>query len=871
MLFFSRWIGSWKELKSMNKKLPQYDRRLMIILVLFGILMIGIGFLISQRLEYRINDYAVSLIQSEAKDAGNQYSTTLMSEMSALGKIGRLMLQYEKEDGSTNFDRTIDFIEKAFREEADVIYGIAAADGSAIYGGVLPVAQYDGMLSALHGYNSISHTSGGSVLFAYPVLNNDNVRYVLYKLCSSEYLEANYGLSAFESLGKVMIMSDEGKIVVQDKNLTAQERKFYTSGSAQEVFSKLRIHDDLSGSSASLEKTTSGEQIFYSAEVENTNMFFAGSIAKDDVVKRIKLIKATGMAAYFGFLLVVMVLAIFLIGVSIKAKESEELAAAKALAEEASQAKSEFLANMSHEIRTPINAIIGMDEMILREFHDKELKKYAFNIKNAASTLLSLVNDVLDFSTIEAGKLNIVPEEYDLSVLIGDIVFMMDDRARKKGLYLNVDVNRQMPGKLYGDSVRIKQIIINIVTNAIKYTEKGGAELSIDYEKLDDSDILFKVRVKDTGIGMKPEDVKRIFDTFQRFDVIKNRTIEGTGLGMSIVKKLLDLMDGNIEIESTYGEGSEFFISFRQKVVSFEPVGDYEAELSRIIDENEDYVPSFVAPLVNILAVDDTEINLSVIKGLLKQTKVNLVCCTSGKEVLGKLEDEHFDIMLIDHRMPEMDGIELLKRIRENKENSNCDTICIALTANVSDGASSDYIKEGFDEYMSKPVNGKKLESMLLKYIPEEKLGGEGETPDAGGLATTETQSEEAVANTDMNDSSWAAAVALDEKGIINLSDGIEYSGNRALFIDTLRFFKETIDEKADEIEEYYFQNDLENYSAKVHALKSSAKLIGAMELSERARALEEAANNNDIDFIKDNNYELLSEYRLFKETLKDI
>jgi CheY-like chemotaxis protein len=342
---------------------------------------------------------------------------------------------------------------------------------------------------------------------------------------------------------------------------------------------------------------------------------------------------------------------------------------------------------------------------------------------------------------------------------------------------------------------------------------------------------------------------------------------------MSIVKKLLDLMGGDIEINSTYGEGSDFSISLKQKVVSFEPVGDYENAISKAIEEKEDYLPSFVAPGINILAVDDTEINLSVMRGLLKQTKVNLVCCTSGKEVLRKIEDKHFDIMLIDHRMPEMDGIELLRKIRENKANSNCDTTCIALTANVVEGASENYLREGFDDYMSKPIDGKKLEELLLKYISEDKLveASEAETGPDLKMAADDSAEPRTDAAGKTDNRSWEAVKLLDEKGIINIANGIEFSGNKVLFLDTLQFFKESIDAKADEIEEFYFRDDLENYSAKVHALKSSAKLIGAMDLSEKARALEEAANNKDIDFIKDNNYELLSEYRSYREILKDV
>ncbi|WP_051208731.1 ATP-binding protein [Butyrivibrio sp. WCD3002] len=860
----------------MSDRLRFYNRGLMAVLVLFGLVMIGFGVLISQRLDYRINEYAISLIQQESNDAGNLYSQQLMTEMYTLQRMGQLLIAYEEEDNHTNLEKTIKVLESIYKHDAGVVVGIMAADGEALYGDALSVDEYEGILTSLHGYSAVSYQRSGGVLFSYPVLHEDNVRYVLYKLCSSSYIRKYYDLDEFKAIGTPLLMSEDGNIIVFKSSMTNDDHRFYESNSAQDVFSKLRMGGDLTASAVSMENTIIGKQIFYSAEVENTDLFIAGSVDRDTVVHKIMFLKSTGMTVYFGLLLLVMVLAMYLISASVKVRESKELIQAKALAEQASQAKSDFLANMSHEIRTPINAILGMDEMILREYQNPDLKTYAFNIKNAANTLLNLVNDVLDFSRIESGKMSIIPQEYELSVLISEVLFMMNDRVAKKGLYLHINVNQNTPGKLYGDPTRIKQIIINLLTNAIKYTEKGGADLIIDYEKTDEDDTIFlKVGVTDTGIGMKPEDVEKIFNAFERFDEIKNRTIEGTGLGMSIVKKLLDLMDGDIDIKSTYGVGSEFDVKLKQKVVSYEPIGEYKLAIEKAIVEKEDYRPSFVAPGVNVLAVDDTEINLSVMRGLLKQTKVNLVCCTSGKEVLEKLENKKFDIMLIDHRMPEMDGVELLKRIRSNTENENHNSICIALTANVIEGVREIYLNAGFNDYMGKPVNGPDLERMLLKYIPKEKLSDE--TPDEYKKIAGEKVSDKAdnsyVPSSDSGDDGkvWDVIEKLDKDGFISIEDGINFSGSKGLFLDTLRFFKESIDNKADEIEEYYFKDDFKNYSAKVHALKSSARLIGAKNLSDKARELEEAANRDDIDFVRDNNYELISEYRSFREILKDI
>lgn len=851
----------------MNNGLRYSNNRLMAVLVLFGLVMIGLGFVISQRLDYRINEYGSELVQTEVRDAGKVYSERLMNEMYTMQKISMLLKDEEDEKAEENMNTAISIIENVYRNEPGVILGILAADGEAIYGDKLSIDDYEGILTSLHGYNAISYLTTGGVLFSYPVLHGDNVHYVLYKLCSSTYLQKYYGLDGYRRLGKLMLMSNDGNIVVTSSNISTDDVRFYNSRSAQNVFSRLRVRDDVMASAVALEETVDGEQFFYSAEIENSDLFMAGSVSRSEIVSDISFLKATGMGVYYALILLVMILAIYLIIASVKVRESEELKEAKAVAEQASNAKSVFLANMSHEIRTPINAILGMDEMILREYKDPSLKQYAFNIKNAATTLLSLVNDVLDFSRIEAGKISVIPEEYDLSLLVSDIVFMMRERANKKNLYLNVSVNKEMPAKLIGDEKRVKQIIINLVTNAIKYTNEGGTDLIIDYEKIDDETIYFKGTVKDTGIGMKPEDIEKVFNAFERFDEIKNRTIEGAGLGMSIVKQLLNLMEGDIDVKSTYGVGSEFSFRIKQKVESFEPIGEYEKAIEKLIAEKEDYLPSFKAPDIRILAVDDTEINLTVLQGLLKQTLVKIDTCTSGEAALEKLKDNRYDIMLIDHRMPHMDGIELLKKIRSDTSNDNSKSICIALTANVISGSKEMYLREGFNDYMEKPVIAKKLEDLLLKYIPEDKL----KTDSYADVESAEALNSDEQAVSCAEDVNWDEIERLDAEGIINIENGIEFSGTKALFIDTLKFFRDSIDDKADEIEEFYFKDDFDNYRTKVHALKSSAKLIGATKLSEKALALEQAAKINEIDFIRENNYELLSEYRSFKDILKDV
>ena len=392
----------------------------------------------------------------------------------------------------------------------------------------------------------------------------------------------------------------------------------------------------------------------------------------------------------------------------------------KRIADEANRAKSSFLANMSHEIRTPINAVLGMDEMIIRESGEKNIRAYARDIKTAGKTLLTLINDILDFSKIEEGRMEILPTQYDLSSVINDLVNMIRPRAEKKGLKFDVTVDSGVPHILYGDEIRIKQVALNILTNAVKYTNEGSVHLLVGYSKLDDDNIALSFMIEDTGIGMKEDEMDKLFSPFSRMEEKRNRTIEGTGLGMSIVRQLLDLMDSNLDVKSVYGEGSKFSFTIKQKVINWESMGDISGRFVKEADDTEVYHELFHAPDANILVVDDTEVNLSVFCNLLKQTMVRVDTALSGKEAISLAKDKHYDIIFIDHMMPDMDGIETLDRLNADTDISS--TVCIALTANAVSGAREMYLAAGFADYLSKPVDGRRLEEMIRKYLPEDKI-----------------------------------------------------------------------------------------------------------------------------------------------------
>lgn len=386
----------------------------------------------------------------------------------------------------------------------------------------------------------------------------------------------------------------------------------------------------------------------------------------------------------------------------------------------ANQAKSTFLANMSHEIRTPINGILGMDELIIRECQDKELKEYAYQIQDSGQILLSLVNDILDFSKIESGKMEIIPVEYRMCTMLNDLINMIKVRAEKKNLNLQLKIQETIPDGLYGDEVRIRQVITNLLTNAVKYTSKGQITLEMSGEYVGRDEIELQVRVADTGKGIREEDKQKLFTAFERLEEKENRNIEGTGLGLALSQRILHNMGSKLEFESVYGKGSVFFFTIRQGVKDNTPVGDFQKKYKQSLNKRKAYQASFTAPQARILAVDDNNVNLTVLVGLLRSTQMQIDTALSGAQCLKMVQEKLYDLILLDHLMPEMDGIEALQRIRE----MGLQLPVIALTANAISGAKETYLQAGFQDYLSKPLNAKELEDIVRKYLPEELIIG---------------------------------------------------------------------------------------------------------------------------------------------------
>jgi signal transduction histidine kinase/DNA-binding NarL/FixJ family response regulator/HPt (histidine-containing phosphotransfer) domain-containing protein len=555
------------------------------------------------------------------------------------------------------------------------------------------------------------------------------------------------------------------------------------------------------------------------------------------------------------------------------------------VAEAANAAKSNFLSNVSHEIRTPINAVLGLDEMILRETEEEQIRGYAVDIKNSGKSLLGLVNDLLDFSKIEAGKMEIIPVEYELSSVINDLINMVATKVEEKGLELKVNIDPGIPHVLFGDEIRIKQCALNVLNNAVKYTQTGTVTLEMNSRSTGEDTVGLLIRVTDTGIGIKEEDLAKLYSPFERIEEKRNRTIEGTGLGMSIVKNLLDLMGTQLVVKSVYGEGSDFSFEVEQRVVSAEPIGDFNETYRKSVSRIEEYRVSFMAPEAKVLVVDDTAMNLTVAKGLLKPTKVQVTTCAGGPETLNLVRKEHFDLIFLDQRMPEMDGVETLHRMREMEDNLCADTPVICLTANAISGAREQFIQAGFDDYLSKPIDAGRLEQTTAKYLPKEMVyySGTGEyerllkaekhaqkqAAEAGDGtgAGTSADTSDAAAPGSRPGAQLPADDPLRSIEGLDIDAGLRNCMTREILEEAIHDFRVALRENADLIESSQ-HSDLKTYTVKVHALKSSARLIGATELSERAAYLESCGDAENTAEIERLTPELLELYRSYEDKL---
>ena len=664
-----------------------------------------------------------------------------------------------------------------------------------------------------------------------------------------------------------------------------------------------------------------------------TILCIIGTIMVDTYNKKIKEYLAVGIGIYALLISAVLEIAlyyvdverslgtvlaaglVFLLAMAI-VRTGQELLESEKKKQEAIMAKdaqAKFLANMSHEIRTPINAVIGMNEMILRENEDETVRGYAQDIQSASNMLLELVNEILDFSKIESGQLEYMEDTYHIGTLIQDEKLLLNARVAGKPISTKIDVDPQIPSKLFGDELRIKQVLTNLLSNAVKYTKRGNVTLTVSFEWKDKETILLCFSVEDTGAGIKQEDLPQLFDKFKRLDLNKNRTVEGTGLGLNIVKHLVEHMQGEIKVESEYGKGSVFTVFIPQKVMDKTPVGNYEQSARENRDANAPVQKEFTAPHAKLLVVDDNSMNLTLLKALLKRTKIQVDTAISGKVCLELTEKQKYDMILMDHMMPELDGVETLYLLRADQNNPNKDTIVVALTANAVEGSREMYLEYGFNDYFSKPIQADKLDELLLNYLPKSlvHMGGaskanavqeieEGsvsntdraesdrKTPEMSVTAIGEENNRSLNPDDSGNNFDGAQSYVTDSnvnrdanvKGDIMMEVtqeiiepllkidkelGLSYCLNSEdIYQEILAGFCEQVEEYLSPLDVCYNAENWEQYIIITHALKGNSLNIGASDFSKLSLQHELAGKERNIDFIKES-------YPIYLEALKQL